>query len=148
MKVGKWLFDKFAGLTCMSSQQFRLNPIEKSHRKLNFNQREARGASGTTLIPDSNYLFPMEWNGKTVMQPVTVFKNLSSSLIFGIDVIDNLGIAYLSRTKSFIFQEALNLAKFQKADLKVLFTLKITAHTGIPVGKSQSPMYWRQCQQL
>ncbi len=37
----------------------------------------------------------MEWNGKTVMQPVTVFNNLSSPLIMGIDAIDNLGIFFL-----------------------------------------------------
>ena len=70
MMVGKWLFDTGAGLTCMSSQQFRLIPIENRPKKLNLNQKEARGESGTTLIPDGDYLFPMEWNGKTVMQTV------------------------------------------------------------------------------
>ena len=62
--VEKWLFDTGAGLTCMSSQQFRLIPIEKRPKKLQLNQREAKGASGTALIPDGDYLFPMEWNGK------------------------------------------------------------------------------------
>jgi hypothetical protein len=52
------------------------------------------------------YLFPMQWNGKSVMQTLTLFKNLSSPFILGIDAIDNLGITYLSRTKSFIFQES------------------------------------------
>jgi hypothetical protein len=42
----------------------------------------------------------MEWNGKTVMQPVTVFKNMLSPFILGNDAIDILGIAYLPRTKS------------------------------------------------
>jgi hypothetical protein len=53
MMVGKSFFDKGAGLTCISSQQFRLIPIDKRPRKLNLNQREARGASGTSLIEDS-----------------------------------------------------------------------------------------------
>jgi hypothetical protein len=66
-------------------------------------------------------------------QPVTVFKNLSSPLILGVDAIDNLGITYLLRTKSFTFQEALNPEKFQKADLRVISSLKIPAHTGVPV---------------
>jgi hypothetical protein len=85
----------------------------------------------------------MEWNGKTVIQPVTVFKNLSTPLMLGIDSIDNLGIAYLSRTKSFRFQEELNPEKFQKADH---CHTEDTSHTGIPVrmgtpmGRSQSPM--------
>ena len=90
----------------MSSQQFRLISIEKRPTKLNLNQREARGASGTALIPDGDYLFPMEWNGKTVMQAVTVFKNLSSPLILGVDAIDNLGITYLSRTKASYFKRS------------------------------------------
>jgi hypothetical protein len=69
---GKWLFDTGAGLTCMSTQQFKLIPKEKRPTKINLSQREARGASGTTLIPNGDCLFPMEWNKKTVMQPVAV----------------------------------------------------------------------------
>jgi hypothetical protein len=69
--------------------------------KLQLNQREARGASGTALIPNGDNLFPMEW--KKVLQPVSVFKNLSSPLILEIDVIDSLGITYLSRSKGFRF---------------------------------------------
>jgi hypothetical protein len=76
----------------MSSQQFRLNLIRKRLSKLNFNQREARIESRMALIPDGDYLFTMEWNGKTVMQPVVVFRNLSSPLILGIDAIANFGI--------------------------------------------------------
>ena len=94
LMTGKWLFDTGAGLSFMSTQQFRLIPKEKRPRKLTLNQREARGASGTALIPDGDYLFPMEWNNKTVMQPVTVFKNLSSPLILGIDAINNPVITY------------------------------------------------------
>jgi hypothetical protein len=43
-----------------------------------------------------------------------VFKKISSPLILGIDAIDNLGLTYLSRTRSFMFQEDLNPEKFQK----------------------------------
>jgi hypothetical protein len=57
----------------------------------------------------------MALNNQTVMQPVTMYKNVSSPLIMGIDPIDNLGIIYLYRTKSFVFQEALNPEEFQKA---------------------------------
>jgi hypothetical protein len=45
----------------MSSQQFRLIPIQKADQ-FNIKQREARGASGNTLIPDGYYLFPTEWD--------------------------------------------------------------------------------------
>jgi hypothetical protein len=71
---------------------------------LNLNQREARDAYGIALIPDSNYLFPMEWNGKTVMQPVAVFRNLPSLLNLGIDANENMSITKLSRTKNCMFQ--------------------------------------------
>jgi hypothetical protein len=77
--VGKLFFDTGAKISCMSSQQFRLILIENRPIKFNLNQREARGASGRTLIPDGVYLYPMQWNGRSVMQTVTVFKNLSSS---------------------------------------------------------------------
>jgi hypothetical protein len=52
----------------------------------------------------------------------------------------------LSRTNSLTFQEELNPEKFQKAYLKAICTLKIPAHTGVPVrlgrtiGHSQNPM--------
>jgi hypothetical protein len=117
----------------MSSKQFRLIPIERRLTKLNLNQREARGASGAAFIPDSVYLFPMQRNGKLVMQTVTVFKNLPSPLILDTDAIDNLGITYLSRTKSLIFQDNLTPKDFQKANLKIIGTLKIPAHTDPPV---------------
>jgi hypothetical protein len=45
---------------------------------------------------------------KMVLQPVTELKNLSSPLILGIDANDNLGITYLSRTKSFTLQDELD----------------------------------------
>jgi hypothetical protein len=112
--VEKWLFERGTGITCMSSQQFRLIPIKRRPAKLNLNQREARGASGGALILDRSYLFLMQWNGKSVMQTVIVFKNLSSPLILCIDAVDNLGITYLSRTKSLIFQENMD----PKANLK------------------------------
>jgi hypothetical protein len=106
------------------------------------NQREAKGAPGTTLIPYSDYLFPM-------MQQVTVFKNLSLPLILGIDAIENSGITYLSRTKSFMFQEELHTEKFQKADLRVICTLKIPANSSL-IGRNNWPCQAdkEQCQQL
>jgi hypothetical protein len=51
----------------------------------------------------------------------------------GIDALDNLCFTYLSRTKILRFQEELNTEKFQKADLRVIATLKIPDHIGIPV---------------
>jgi hypothetical protein len=54
-----------------------------------------------------------------------------SSLNFGIDVMDNLGIASLLRTKSFIFQVELNPEKFQKARSKDICTLIILVHTSL-----------------
>ncbi len=55
---------------------------------------------------------------------MTVFINLSTTLILGIDAINNLGITYLSRTKSFWFQEA---------HQRVVSALKIPTHTRVPV---------------
>jgi hypothetical protein len=67
MMKGRWLFDTDARLTCMLSQQFRFNPMEKRPTKLTLNQREARGVPGRALIPGSDYLFPMEWSNNTVI---------------------------------------------------------------------------------
>jgi hypothetical protein len=108
--VGKWLFDTGAWITCVSLQQFRLIPIERRPFKINLYKCEAR-----------------------VMQTATVFKNLLSPLLFGIDAIDNSGITYLSRTKNFIFQENLEPKGFQKADFKIISTLKIPVHTRLLV---------------
>jgi hypothetical protein len=134
MMVGKWLFDTCTGLNCLSSQQFRRILIERRSQKLNLNQGEARGTSRYALIPQGNYPFAMEWRCKAVVETVTVFKNLSLPLIVGIDAIGNFSIIYLFRNKSFIFQEELNPKTFQKADLRVVSTLKIPAHTAILVG--------------
>jgi hypothetical protein len=99
MMKGKWLLDTGPGLTCMSSQQFRVIPIKKRLGKFNLNQRETRCASGMDLISDGDHL---EWNGKKLMQPVTVFRDLSSLLILGIDAMDNLGITYLIKSKKLL----------------------------------------------
>jgi hypothetical protein len=128
MMKSKWLFDIGEGLTYMSTQQFRLISKDKRLTKLNLNQREERGASGTSLIPDGDYLFLMQWTTKTVIKPVKVFKKLTSPFILGIDTIYNLGIKYLSKTKSFMFQENLNPEKFQEAYLRVICAMIIPAH--------------------
>ena len=64
MSVQKWLFDTGAGLTCMSLKAFR--NISKDYRpsKINAIGKNAKGASGSTLIPEGVYMIPMEWNGK------------------------------------------------------------------------------------
>jgi hypothetical protein len=61
MMAGKWLLDIGARLTCMSYQQFRIFPIKKRPKKLNLNQWEAKGASGTDLIQEG--IIYSWWNG-------------------------------------------------------------------------------------
>ena len=144
----QWLFDTGASITCMSTEKLRSIPASKRPKKLNTPYRAARAAGGAMLIPNGVYLFPMEWNGKKIMQQVHVFRNLSTPLILGIDGIDNLGITYLSRTKSFVFQEEISHEEqFQKADLRILRQITIPAHTGVPVrlgtttiGRKDQPM--------
>jgi hypothetical protein len=68
--VGRWLFSTGAGISSILSQQFRLIPTEKRPYKSNLSQQEDRDASGTALIPNGVYLFPMQWNGKSMMQTV------------------------------------------------------------------------------
>jgi hypothetical protein len=52
---GNTLFERGAGLTCTSTQQFKLILQEKRQTKLTLNQREARGASAAALISDDDY---------------------------------------------------------------------------------------------
>jgi hypothetical protein len=80
-------------------------------KKINTPSRVARAAGGSVLIPNSVHVCPMELNGKKTMQQVQVFRNLLTPLILGIDGIDNLGIAYLFRTKSFIFKNEVSHTK-------------------------------------
>jgi hypothetical protein len=75
----------------------------------------------------------MEWNGKKILQQVSVFKNLSSPLILGYDAIDNLGIYHMSRSNKFGFQEELDPNEFRKADLQIISTITLPAHSGVPV---------------
>ena len=129
----KWLYDTGASITCMSTSKFRSIPINKRPTKINSPIRAAKAASGDTLIPDGVYLFPMEWNGKKILQQVSVFKNLSSPLILGYDAIDNLGIYHMSRSNKFGFQEELDPNEFRKADLQIISTITLPAHSGVPV---------------
>ena len=129
----KWLYDTGASITCMSTSKFRSIPINKRPTKINSPIRAAKAASGDTLIPDGVYLFPMEWNGKKILQQVSVFKNLSSPLILGYDAIDNLGIYHMSRSNKFGFQEDLDPNEFKKADLQIISSITLPAHSGVPV---------------
>ena len=58
---------------------------------------------------------------------------MSSPLILGYDGIDNLGITHLSRSNKFAFQSDLNPEDFRKADLRIISSISIPAHCGMPV---------------
>ncbi len=142
---GKWLFDSGAGISCMLSQQFRLIPIEKRPTKLN--QQEARGASGTALIPDGVYLFPMQWNGKSVMQTVTTCSRICHHHWFLVSMQLTIKASHISQGPRVSSSKTIWTRKdFQKANFKIFSTLKIPAHTGLPVrlgttlGNNQEPM--------
>ena len=89
-------------------------PIKKRLTKINSPIRAAKAASGDPLIPDGVYLFHMEWNGKKILQQVSVLKNLSSPLSLEYNAIDNLRIHHM-----FGFQEDLDPNEFRKADYKL-----------------------------
>ena len=91
-----WLYDTGAAITCISLKQFEAIPTSQRPQKLAGPSTAAIGASGDSLQSCGNYLFPMEWSGKKIWQKVTVFKNLNTDTILGIDAIDNFGITHLS----------------------------------------------------
>ena len=142
----KWLFDTGASITCMSSAMFRTIPIHLRPTKIDTPSRSARAANGNVLISDGVYLFPITWSGKKIMQKVTIFKNLSSPLILGIDAINALSITYLGNYKKFVFQEAFNEKSNQHANIRIISSITIPAHTGVPVklstttGRNDRPM--------
>jgi hypothetical protein len=73
----------------------------------------------------------MEWNGKKIMQQVHVFRNLSTPIILAIN---NLGIEYLCRAQSFIFQDRVSHQnQLQTVDLRIISQITIPAHMGILV---------------
>ena len=83
----------------------KVSSISMRAKKINTPSQVAKAAGGSVLIPKGFFLFPMEWCGKKIIQSVHVFRNMSTPLILGIDGIHNLRIAYLSRAKSFKFQD-------------------------------------------
>lgn len=128
----KWLFDTGAAITCMSIGAFRKIPIDKRPTKINDKGRECRGASGTSLIPVGTYLMSLEWDNKKILHPVTVFQNLNTPLIMGIDAIHHMGITYLTMSETFMFQDDIvGQNKFRKADLmtvqKSLYQLELAS---------------------
>ena len=56
---------------------------------------QANGASGGLLIPQGNYIIPLEFEGAKILQQLQVYSKLQSDAILGSDVIKNLGIPYL-----------------------------------------------------
>ena len=90
---------------------------------------------------------PLEWNKKRILHSVTVFQNLSTPLIMGIDAIHAMGITYLTSSGTFMFQQdIIGENKFRKADLMTVQKIVIPARTSVPVrlgtasGKRQTPM--------
>ena len=86
------------------------------------------------MIPVGTYLIPLEWNGKKILHPVTVFQNLNTPLIMGNDAIHHMGITYLSMSESFMFQEdIIGQNKFRKADLMTVQKITLLVRTCVPV---------------
>ena len=92
-----WLYDTGAALTCISMETFRQIAMYSRPTKIHSIGKEASGANGGSLIPRSSYMIPMEFKGRKTFQKVQVYENLAQRAILGINVIDNLGITYLSR---------------------------------------------------
>ena len=140
-----WLFDTGAAISCMSLKAFRTIPIKHRPKKIG-EGCGAKGATGSSLIPVGQYLMPIRWNGKSVMQPMVVFQHLNTPLILGIDGINNLGITYLSIPDEFVFQSECTQSQFKKADLMTVATVKIPALSTVPVrlgtaiGRRHTPM--------
>ena len=67
--------------------------------------------------PSRNLSNAVRMARKKIIHPVTMFKNLNTPLIMGIDAILHMSITYLSTSESFLFQEdIIGENKFRKAD--------------------------------
>ena len=141
-----WLYDTGAALTCISINAFRQIALNSRPTKIHSIGKEASGASGGSLIPRGSYMIPMEYKGRRIVQKVQVYENLAQSAILGIDAIDNLGLAYLSRSKEFLFQEDIKKTRFERADLNTVKLMCIPAQTTCPIrlasstGRRHTPM--------
>ena len=102
-----WLFDSGASVTCMSSKQFRLIPIDQRPEKLP-NMTKLVDASGNDLHVFGVYNLQLTVHGKSIYTPVYVCQKLHSAAILGIDSISRLGIAYSGRKECFFFDDILD----------------------------------------
>ena len=74
-----------------------------------------------------------------------MYENLAQRAILGIDAIGNLGLAYLSRSKEFLFHEDIQ-NRFERVDLNTVKLMHIPAQTACPIrpasstGRRQTPM--------
>ncbi len=97
------------------------------------------------MVPVGTYLIPLEWQGKQILHPIIVLKNLNTPLIIGIDAIHHMGITYLSTSETFLFQEdIIGENKFRKADLmKVQKTITPARTVRLGTASGQRHMPWQ-----
>ena len=105
-KEGSWLYDTGASVTCMSLKEFRKIHPDCRPQKIESEIRLVT-ASKTPMTVMGTYLLPFNIFGKTFKHPVHVCTPMNQAGIIGMDIISKLGLTYLSKRKSFIFESHL-----------------------------------------
>ena len=125
-----WLYDTGAKVTVLALREFRKIPVALRPIK-QFSNIKLESASKNAIKVIGVYELPITVQHKTVKHNVIVVDNLNSAAIMGIDLIDKLGITYISRKREFVFQE--QEPAFRIASMSTMSAEIIPAYACMPI---------------
>ena len=89
------LYDTGADISCMALSTFREIPIHLRPKKKPVPPVRARGAGNRLLEAVGTYDFDLGFKDRTVSQQITVFRELNSGVILGMDLITDHQLTFL-----------------------------------------------------
>ena len=88
LEIKKGLYDTGSDLTCMRMDKFREIPIEARPKKALNRRVKCSGANTGALAPLGIYDMALTIEGKTIVHPVVVMRDLNEDFILGEDFIE------------------------------------------------------------
>ncbi len=95
------LYDTGADISCMALSTFREIPIHLRPKKKPVPPVRARGAGNRLLEAVGTYDFDLGFKDRTVSQQITVFRELNSGVILGMDLITDHQLTFLPSRREF-----------------------------------------------
>ena len=95
------LYDTGADICCMALSTFRAIPLQLRPKKKQVPPVLAKGANNRVLEAIGSYDFELKFKDRSVIQQVTVFRELNSGLILGMDFITDHKLTFLPTRREF-----------------------------------------------